>query len=523
MKNKKLIPAILNLFTLMGGHLYNKRYDRIVVFTTVLLVAYIVSWYVVSLFMDRMFKEGMELNGFDSIKWIYVGQLVGLVLLLIISAITGYIDGAKNQQPLTGINKWISRIAGMALAGFAMFLIGAHIFLVFSLDITMPENVADAEQGKSRTSTSRRWFSSDTFFLNGTKFKRYDGSFDNHNLPDPPAGNVVLTGEFQLDGVPIPGIIFDMVIDGQYRAKKIQTDANGRFTIPIKPGTWHIDYLHITAWDDKPSDRKLALISGREGKLKSTQFEEHRFLDFNEGLPVEISEDGEQKPPLVFPIRDKLELVQPNADTTGLKVTTNNFNIRWQAYPEAKHYLVKLSELTREDKSVSYHPAAHKKVTDATQLSLADLKTVSHDGGPLEYQIQVFAFDENNNYLSQSDNFFDESTIILTDGKKIIDADVTKMFGDAQSFNAKNYEKMRKNGKRLDAVKILIQDKLYPEAQTLLDKVHGKTEPGAKDAITAYLLAEQNQCEQAKKYYEKAKQASTSGCVPECYMKNCQE
>ena len=521
MKNKNLIPAILNLFTLMGGHLYNKRYDRIVVFTTVMLVAYMASWYVVSLFVDRMFHEGMEQNGFDNINWIYVGQFVGLVVLLIISAITGYIDGAKTQQPLTGINKWISLIAGMALAGFATFVIIAHIFLVSSLGITMPQNVTVAEQSTSSTSSSRRWFSSDTFFLNGTRFKRYDGSFDNNNLPDPPAGNAVLTGEFQLDGEPIPDIIFDMVIDGQYRAKQIQTDANGRFTIPIQPGTWHIDYLHVTAWDDKPNDRKLALISGREGKLKGAQYEEHSFLDFNEGLPVVISADGEQKPQLVFPIRDKLKLVQPNTNTAGLKVTTNNFNIRWQAYPEAKHYLVKLSELTREDKSVSYHPAAHKKVSDATQLALDDLKTVPHDGEPLEYQIQVFAFDENNNYLSQSDHFFDESTIVLTDGKKIIDADVTKMFGDVQSFNAKDYEQMRKNNKRLDAVKILIQDKLYPEAQTLLDKVQGKTEPGAKDAITAYLLAEQNQCEQAKKYYEKAKQASPSGCVPDCYMKSC--
>ena len=480
MKNKKLIPAILNLFTLVGGHLYNKRYDRIVVFTTVLLVAYMASWYVVSLFMDRMFLEGTERSWFDSVNWIYVGQLVGLVLLFIISAITGYIDGAKAQQPLTGVNKWISLIAGMALAVFAMFLVGTHIFLVYSLNITLPENIADAEQGKSATSSSHRWYSGDTFFLNGTRFKRYDGSFDNDQLPDLPAGNAVLTGEFQLDGNPIPGIIFDMVLDGQYRAKQIRTDANGRFSIPIQPGTWHIDELQITTWNDKPADRKLSVISGREGKLKGTQFEDHNFLNFNEGLPVEVSADGEQKPLLVFPIRDKIKLLQPDANTNGTKVTTNDFNIRWQAYPEAKHYLVKLSELTREGNTVSYHLAANKKVTDSTQLALADLKTVPHDGEPLEYQVQVFAFDENNNYLSQSDDFFDESNIILTDGKKIIDADVMNMFGDAQSFNAKDYEQIRKNKKRLDAVKILIQDKLYPEAQIVLDKVKAKPNPVPK-------------------------------------------
>ena len=521
MNTKKIIPAILNLFTLVGGHLYNKRYDRIVVFTTVLMVAYMASWYVVSLFLDRMFQEGMEQNGFHNINWLYVGQLVGLVLLLIISAVTGYVDGAKTQQPLTGVNKWISLVAGMALAGFATFLIGTHIFLVSSLSITVPENVADAEQGKSSTSSTRYRFSSDTFFLNGTRFKRYDASFSDQNLPDPPAGTTAITGEFQLDGKPIPHISFDMVLDGQYRAKHIQTNANGRFTIPIKPGTWHIDYLQITAWDNKPRKRKLALISGREGKLKGTQFEEHRFLGFNEGLPVQVTAGGEQTPPLVFPIRDKLKLLQPDVGTTKQKASTDNFKIRWQDYPGAKHYLVKLSELSREDNAVTYHPAARKKVTDATKLALADLKTMPHDGEPLEYQVQVFAFDENNNYLSESNNYFDESTIILTDGKKIIDADATKMFGDTQSFNAEDYEQMRKNNKRLDAVKILIQDKLYPEAQTLLEKVQGKTEPGAKDAITAYLLAEQNQCEQAKNYYEKAKQASPSGCVPDCYMKNC--
>jgi hypothetical protein len=520
MKSKKIIPAALNLVTLVGGHLYNKRYDRIVVFTSVLLVGYVASWFGVSLFIESVIEPSQVQSWFDNFRWIYIGQLAGLAVLLIISAVAGYVDSGKKPQPLTGINKWLTRLSGVALSGFVMYLLFAQSFMVASMGPAVRDYVPDTDN--TITSSTGTRFSYDNFFSNGVSFKRPDASVSDQKLPDPPVGNTAITGEFHLDGKPIPGITFDMVLDGQYRAKQIQTDANGRFTIPIEVGTWHIDYLQITAWENKPTDRMLTLVTGREGKLNGTQFEEYRYMDFDKGLPVKVATDGEQIPPLVFPIRDNLTMLQPEANTTKQEVTTDNFNIRWQNYPGAKHYLVKISELKRKDNGVTYYPAARKKVTDATQLALTDLKAVPHDGEPLEYQVQVFAFDENNNYLSQSGNFFDESSFLLTDGKKIVDADANEMFDETQPFNAKDYEQMRKNNKRLDAVKILIEDKLYPEARTLLDKVQGKTEPGAKDAITAYLLAEQNQCEQAQKFFEKAKQASPSGCVPDCYMKNCQ-
>ena len=517
---KKAIPVVLNLFTLIGGHIYNKRYDRVLVFCTLMTLWYIGSWFLSLQLINTVSGHSWQSSVPDSLNYYIQIQWAGMLVLFVASAATAYVDTRNTQQQLTAITRWITLVCGVLLSGYLVFVFLSATFSLLSLG-KLPGNKGASGSSKSSSASSDFWFSTDNFFLNGISFRDYSPLLRDETLPDPPTGPASITGEFHLDGKPVPGITFDMVIDNKFRAKGVNTNDKGLFSIPVQPGKWHIDYVHIRKWNNKPEGRKLFLVSGREAKLRGNYYNEHNYFEFNQGLPVEASADSQQQSQITIEIRDKLQLLTPDENARSQEILTNDYTVQWQAYPQAKHYLVKFSEITRKGSTTSYHPVANIKVTDRTELPLSELKTVAEEDGPFEYQVEVFAFDSNNNFLSKSESFSNRPTLLLKDGKKIVDDDASKMFGTGTSFEEKDFEEIRNNTKRLDAAKILIQEKMFEAARALLTRVKGKTEPGKKDAITGYLLAEQNQCEEAKKYFEQARKDNPEICIPKCYSKNC--
>jgi len=523
MTHKKLVPAVLNLFTLVGGHFYNRRPDR-----SLLYIALIVFWYfistvlagLISYYIPQLKVGATSVSNFQLTTNV---QLAGVVIIFIVSAIAGY----RNEQlPTTGDKKQriVNGFSATILSILGIFLVSYQVFTTYMTNtffgkrsmVTLdypPDKISN-----QNIPTIINDQTTDRFFLNGTAFKRYDNSFHDPNLPDPPAGDSKLSGEFHLNGKAIPGITFDMVLDGKYRAKRITTNSEGRFNIPIQPGTWHIDYVDISAWENKPKDRDFMLLTGREEKLSDSFYDSHGHGGYKQGLPVIVSTTANSQTTVTLKIADKLGMIAPDSNASQLEVKAEDYAIRWQAYPSAKTYLVRLSKITRQGNRTTYTPVVKRRIVDSTQLPLSSLTTVTQPGEKLEYEIKVFAFDDNNNFLSDSEVSFENPTIVLADNKVLVDDAMTEILAQP---SAKDLDELYKNEDRLDAVKLLIQEKLYKEAKVLLDKVQGKTKPGAKDAMTGYLLAEQNQCAEADKYFEKAKQASPNACVPDCYRKNC--
>lgn len=505
----------------MGGHFFNKRYDLVVVFITLFLAWYILSWYLVGTFFTTFQNKPLDPSKFEYINLYYVIQTIGYLILFPASAVTGYFDSRYPDRQPSKYRRWITTICGVLLSGYATYLVVFQVYYLMEIDFngTSPAKVSRSD--KSGSSSKSGWFSSDVFFLNGTSFRRYNSSFQDGRLPDPPSGDAMLTGIFYLDDEPAPNLTFDMVLDGKYRAKQVKTSNEGIFSIPIQAGTWHVDYVHITAWEDKPADRDLEFVTGRESKLQGASYYSKGLYDYKQGLPVQVTQANQKPEKLKFVLRDKIRIIAPTPNKDKQKVTSDSFVIRWQQIPDAKHYLMTINEVKREGTSTSYTPMAIKKITNATQFALADLKTTKHDGDPLEYQVQLYAFDKNNNYLTESPSFTRHSTFVLADGKRIIDKEAQNISLSSSGYNKSEIEEVFDNKKRLDAVKLLIKEKLFLEAEALLKKVKGKTTPGEKEAITGYLLAEQNRCDEAEKYFALAKKASPSGCMPDCYRKNC--
>jgi len=465
---------------------------------------------------------------FYAIKVVTYGSALAVFLMYIISAVTGYrdervaLDATQAHPNVTRFSAVILTLFGASMLVYQWMILSAW-WLPTQSSRSIYGTRSDTQKNPHRTSTMSGAFSQpDSFFWNGVPLKSYDPVFQKSNLPDPPKGEASLEGEFHLDGKPIPHLTFDMVLDSKYRAKNITTDDNGIFHIAIKPGTWHMDYLHVTAWPDKPADRKLMLLSGREAKLNRDigLYESFSLYRYNSGIPVTVTPKPDSYQHPIFIINDKVSLLVPNAHSNQFVKDSTKYAVRWRALPNVKTYLVQFNVVTREGTSSSYHSVAEKRVVGATEYKLSQLNLVPHQGGDNpEYQVKIFAFDDQGNFLSESSDSLDSANFILTDGKQIYDRHAR--YYAEENIDSKSHHEVRENNKRLDAVKILIQDKLYKEATALLGKVSGDTEPGKKDAITGYLLAEQKRCREADQYFAKAKKENPSLCVPECYRKKC--
>jgi hypothetical protein len=515
MSNRKLLAAILNLFTGVGGHFYNRRVDRVVLIiaiTVLLILLYYVGTF--SLGASLAGKEvPVDANYF---LYLYAVFLICVLGLLIYSAYLGYVDAGNVAPgpPLASGGLKFSAITLSLVGGLFVsyqFYVSAFFFLGTSA-LTKTTSVDGKENAYSYST-----FTDDPFYWNGYALKRYDDAYRDPNLPEPPSGDGILTGKILFDDTPVQGFVFDLVLDGQYRAKGVTTDKSGTFTIPIQAGTWHIDYIDPKSWPDKPKDKKLMMLTGREDVLRGNQYSDYKTMDYQEGLPVEIV-SKKRSTPVIFRIKEKLELIQPS--TKAQKAKIEDYKIKWNAYPDADAYLVEISEITREGDSTQFSPVANVRIDNTTELPLSRFETIPNADKPSEYGVKVYAFDMTGNFLSKSADYQENNTFMLIGGKRLLSESFKRGFGPGE-FNVKDAEQMMENQKRIRAVAQLIDDHLYSEAESLLAKVGGKTRPGSKEAVTGYLFAAQNQCDKANTYFDKALSFGGAGCLPIRYRENC--
>ncbi len=79
---------------------------------------------------------------------------------------------------------------------------------------------------------------------------------------------------------------------------------------------------------------------------------------------------------------------------------------------------------------------------------------------------------------------------------------------------------MLKNEERLDAVVVLVREGMLDAAEPLLTKIDVAS-PGRKAAVTGFLRASQNRCEEATALLTQAKGEGGSNCVPAEYWAEC--
>ena len=491
---RQRLPAVLlTTFTGVGGHFLNQRWDRALLFIGLfgflMLLGYAVPF--LSFFLN--------LPG----HWmfaVYVAGTLGIGLVWLASLFVTWRDGSP--QRLAPPLRWtfsarlgavLASLLVMVMLAYALMLSSMSLFAVKS--IQSAASVTGAGDRESRHRSKSFW-----------QYLALGGLTDSPDaLPAPPSGSGILAGKFVYDGKPAAGVTLTLSLNGKYRATGLTTDAQGRFTLQLAPGEWHINHVQTDSWAERP-EGEFILLSGAEGRLRDNNYDRHPFLR-GDGLKVTVSETPPAEPP-TFTIRRRVALEWPGKGDRRVEAAHKTAVIRWQAYPQASDYVVRITRVERIGQSTSYIQIATRRVPAKTELALAELRAVPGAASGQEYQVTVAAFAADGSFLSETDAHRDRQSFTLTDVKMLVDDSLALVVTATQMAEA------MLNQRRLDAVQVLIEEGLLAEAEKALAKVRGATTPGTKEALTGYLRARQGRCAEATKLFDQAVATAGKTCVP---------
>lgn len=491
MIHQRLPAVLLSAFTGVGGHFLNQRWDRALLFFG--LFGLLVVLGVASPFLSFYFN----LPG----HWVIAGFGVGILgigLTWLVSVVISWRD--SSPQCLAPPLRWtLSARVGATLASMLVTV----ILVIALMQSSMTLFAAISVLGSGYTVGSH----DHPIRRGGKSFWQYlalGGLRDSPDaLPAPPAGAGLLVGKFVYEGKPAVGVRLTLSLNGKYRVTGLLTDAQGRFTLKLPPGDWYINHVQTESWDERPDEGEFILVGGTEGRLRDNDYARPWH---GEGLKVVVSETPPSEPQ-TFIIRKRPELLWPTTKDKQVETTHKAATIRWQAYPQATDYLVRIARIERRDRGVSYFPVISRRVRAKTELALAEVRAVPGTASGQEYQVTVAAFAADGSFLSETESSMDGQSFTLTDVQMLADDKLASVSTEAQLVET------IQNRKRLDAAQVLIEEGLLVEAEKTLATVRGATDSGNKDALMGYLRARQGRCAEATKFFDQATALNGKACV----------
>jgi len=495
--HQRLPAVLLSALTGVGGHFLNQRWDRALLFVALFGLLVFAGFAVPILAFYLNLSSGWAFA-------VFVASALGVGLAWLASLVVTWRDSSplRLAPPL----RWtFSARLGATLASLLTtgLLIYALVQSPLSLFAAKTFLNAGSVVGTRDQAPQRR----------GQNFWQYLALGGLNSSPDalpvPPPGAGTLLGKFVYDGKPAAGVTLALSLNGKYRASKLRTDAQGRFTLKLAPGEWYINHVQTDSWDERPDEGEFILSGGTEGRLRDKDYDRHASWR-SEGLKVTVSEALPAEP-LTFTIRRRVVMQWPGKSDKRVEATHKAATIRWQTYPQATDYVVRIARVERADRSTSYFPVATRRVRAKMELALADVRAVPGVASGQEYQVAVTAFAADGSFLSETEAHMDGQSFTLTDVQMLADDSLASVSSDL------HLGEVVQNRKRLDAVQVLIEEGLLTEAERTLAKVHGATENGNKEALTGYLRARQGRCAEATKLFDQAVAAAGKTCVPESW------
>jgi hypothetical protein len=507
---KRIVIALaLSALSLVGGHFFNRRWDRAVLFFVALLILGIATWVLMTVGMNAATKSSDAKAVLETMSSYWAAFGDGVLILWLASLGLSYHDARRPDDTMQ--YRWSK--SGMAAAVGLSLICGVFLFIMaVAFSGTNPTNLRTTRTFE-RTSTSSFRHSDLHNFSHFLYFGR--GSDPSSQLTKPPAGDGYLRGRFVYAGKPVEGITLQLALNDKYETDVITTDADGVFTVRVPPGEWHVNRVMTQGWKGKPEQGDFLIVTGREPKLGNGKYDSYFWINEQ---PIKIAvENTPAAPQMNFEIRDQVKLVWPPLDRKSVPGNVSNDVISWTAYPEAHEYQINVSNVKREGNTTSYHEVTTRRLKGITQFPLSKLESVANKEGEKEYQVSVWAFAKDGSFLSSSERFRD-SVFVLKDKELVRDEERNLISGP---LDAEKLEALRSNNKRIDAIEVLLKDGLLDEAGRLLGKIQGFTDPGKKKAITGYLLAKQGKCKEANRLFTEALSEASTTCVPEYYRAKC--
>jgi len=501
---KHIVFSLASLLTLVGGHFLNRRTDRAVLFFMLFIFSMLGIYYVMLSVLIEIDPEAYQLHFQRMTK---LAAFVG-ISLLIISAVITFLDSMRSPSPHQ--NSWsVSGRIGATLMTLVGFL-GA-IYMVMLLDtVKITSGSAEIAVNDESDGTLKYRFR-DKFFATAY----FGGKGYIPKTVNPPKGEGYLVGVFEHDGIPVPGIQLEIILNDRYTVENLRTDKQGRFEINLPVGDWTINSITTSGWKNKP-DGEYLLTSGDEPKYSGGFYS--LIFNNNEGKVVKVKDRLPETPQVRLSIREQITLIKPGEQDKLTPMSLAKDALQWKAYPEAHQYLVEIRSITREGKRTSTMSVARKVVKGASQIPLSHFTTVEDDVSN-EYSIRVTAFAEDGSFLSHSDDFPSSGfTFKLSEQRAFVDE---KFLPSALGIPTKEQlELSMQNRKKFNAIELLISEKMYKPAKLLLDGIDEKSaQPGRKAAIMGYWFANQGQCDEAVRYFNQAREEGGELCIASDYLK----
>ncbi|WP_303909259.1 hypothetical protein [Thiohalomonas denitrificans] len=490
---KTALIVLSSALTVVGGHLLNRRWDRAVFFYLLLFAA---TWFGAGV---AFFNP--QWGGFSA-RQLFGGALLLLWLIGLLVTVRDIRRPDDTRQPAWSIT---GGITALVLTLWSTLIFGWGGALVLG-KLDRPWQNAGVERA-GETTTSHRTLGNDHF-----SHYIYSGHIEDPmvDLPEPPKGKGKLVGRVEYEGRPAAGVVLRLFLNSRFRSARLTTDENGRFTLDVPPGRWEIDALITESWPGRPEEDLIPLTGDERHLGQGDPFDWSPAR--RASRTVDVPADGQPSDALVLRFRDPVALLWPGREgqTAG-----ENDTLSWLPFPEATQYRVALHGITRRGDTTTYTPLT-QQVVDTTRLPLNTLQRIPAAGEEHEYDVVVFAYDSEGRPLSRNTRFF--GTSFTLEDSRLIGDTLTESFGGTTP-TAEEFEQLHANEKRLDAVRVLLDEELPRAAEALLQKVDGPTKPGRREALTAYLRAAQGRCEEAREMAETAKEKGTD-CMPESQAKD---
>lgn len=329
-----------------------------------------------------------------------------------------------------------------------------------------------------------------------------------------PEGKGILKGRFLYGEKPASGIKFRMALNGNYRTKFIRSDDSGEFSISLPPGTWHLNNLQCKEWNNRP-EGQFVLVSGDEADLETSSYNDLFFLFSDKGKAIEVSDESNPAISLNILIRSKMKILWPTPNEPKQKGTVSASEIKWEPFPKAASYVIKISRVTREgSRRTTFTPILYKRINGTTSIPISQLSNAQDATSKEEYAVRIRAYDIKGKFLTESEHSF--STFVLSDNHVLvenIDDNITTVDKDAI---ARKYQLQ----KTMAAVELLIQENMFPEANSLLKKMDETEYNLQKELLTGYLFAAQGKCQEANEHFDNAL-ANGQKCIPKKFKVEC--
>lgn len=491
-----LFRALLSAITLFGGHVLNRRLDRILQIGGLLALLGIVYSVLPSLLLrDSAFYEMTE--AFHASALILLG--IGLL-----SAVLTSKDFKSLPPPALSPS---SRLAGGVISLFGLILIGLATLVLLSAIGTRTIHVNRSSEPRSQLSSRPTY-----------AIANLGGRISYDELRHAPVGPHPLRGRIVTAGQPVAAAEVELTLNGTFRSEVLVTNEQGEFEIFLPAGPWSLNNVYVRSWNNVPEGAQMLLFSEHE-PLRDSGYYTRRPPDES---PVRIDlpmRAGAELP--TFELRPSIALQwpplgsgDPSDSSTAPVANAATDSIRWSPVPGAMEYEIQLQSVERRKATTRVQALLVRRQSD-TRLPLATLPQQPRESTePSEYSVVVYAFDAHGKLLSQSLQGFDY--VFRLDGETQLAKEQL-----ASSISPDDESQYMRNVGRLSLVNSLLEYKQLDAARAILKEVGDAAPPGRKAAMQGAIEALAGNCAAAIPLFDRADKEGGLGCVPSKYRAMC--